>query len=404
MALPKALPSRELIFLVGPLALAQIVSWGSIVYSFPLLLGPIEAELGWSRTELTGAFSLSLLMTGLCAFPVGWWIDRHGGHLPMTLGSLAAALLFFAWSETSTLWVFYAIWLGLGVVMAATLYEPVFAVLVATTGPEARRAITLMTLIAGFAGTVFYPTSQILIELLGWRDALVVLALLNLVVSGGIHHLLLRRRHPAAREIGKEPKSATLEPEATPLRMAMRRPSFWLLGLAFTANALVLSALTVHVIPLLVERGFEIALVIAMMAFVGPMQVAGRLCFVVLERWVDFALSGLVTLALPLAAIGLLIVAGPDDSWIFAYPLLFGTAAGIATIIRASAVPEFIGSAGYGTVNGALTVPATVARAAGPTLAALVWAWAGGYDAVLWLMLPIVAVSAAAFYLASLKR
>ena len=88
--------NRDLLRLVAPLAVAQIVSWGSMIYSFPLFLEPMEGELGWSRTELTGAYSLSLLVAGLCAFPVGWWIDRHGGHWPMTLGSILAALLLFA--------------------------------------------------------------------------------------------------------------------------------------------------------------------------------------------------------------------------------------------------------------------------------------------------------------------
>ena len=400
--------NRDLLRLVAPLAVAQIVSWGSMIYSFPLFLEPMEGELGWSRTELTGAYSLSLLVAGLCAFPVGWWIDRHGGHWPMTLGSILAAVLLFAWSEVTSLGYFYALWIGLGVAMGATLYEPVFAVLVTAFREDARRSITLMTLIAGFAGTVFYPTTQVLIELFGWRDALVALALFNLLICAVIHHFVLRGRKPA---LHVQPSFApTIEnsgkaPNAnSPVAIALRKPVFWLLAVAFTAHSLLLSSVVVHVIPLLNERGIETALVISIIALNGPMQVAGRLLFVLVERWISFTWSGVITLALPIAAILLLMFIAGESYWLFAYPLFYGTAAGIATIIRASAVPEFIGAKGYGTISGALAVPATIARAGGPILAAVIWATAGGYDAVLWLMLPVALLSVLAFYFAARNR
>src|SRR5229473_8514713 len=115
--------------LVGALAVAQLVSWGSIYYGFSLFVVPMEAELGWSRTALNGALSLGLLMSGLFAYPVGSWIDRRGGRALMTFGSLIGAGLLLVWSQVESLAIFYAIWIGLGLSMAATLYEPVFAVL-----------------------------------------------------------------------------------------------------------------------------------------------------------------------------------------------------------------------------------------------------------------------------------
>ena len=87
--------------LVWALSAAQLVSWGSIYYSFSLFVVPMEAELGWSRTTLNGALSLGLLLSGIAAYPVGAWIDRGGGRSVMSLGSalavvlLAAALLVF---------------------------------------------------------------------------------------------------------------------------------------------------------------------------------------------------------------------------------------------------------------------------------------------------------------------
>jgi hypothetical protein len=150
--------------LVWALSLAQLVSWGSIYYGFSLFVVPMEAELGWSRISLNGALSLGLLMSGLFAYPVGSWIDRQGGRILMTVGSLAGAGLLVVWSQVENPTVFYAIWLGLGLAMAATLYEPVFAVLTRSFPHSYRTKITALTLVGGFASTVFIPLTQIFID------------------------------------------------------------------------------------------------------------------------------------------------------------------------------------------------------------------------------------------------
>src|SRR5690554_3460170 len=110
------------------LALTETISWGIVYYSFSVFLAPMEADLGWSRSELTGGFSLSLLVMGAMAFPVGAWVDRHGARLLMTLGSIGASLLVIAWSQVASLPAFYLIWAKLGACAAAILYEPAFAV------------------------------------------------------------------------------------------------------------------------------------------------------------------------------------------------------------------------------------------------------------------------------------
>ena len=125
--------------LVGALGVTQIVSWGSLYYAFPLLLSPIEHELGWHRASVVGAFSVSLLVAGVAALPAGILIDRHGGRALMAWGSLAAAVLLALLSHTGSLAMFYLLWAGLGLCMAATLYEPAFAVIYRSFGADARK-------------------------------------------------------------------------------------------------------------------------------------------------------------------------------------------------------------------------------------------------------------------------
>src|SRR5579864_1758352 len=110
--------------LIGTLGVTETISWGILFYAFTVYLAPMSAELGWSRGDLTGAFSLAVLLAGLAAIPVGHWLDRHGPRLLMALGSVIATLLVLAWSRVSSLPELYLIWAAIGLTMSATLYDP----------------------------------------------------------------------------------------------------------------------------------------------------------------------------------------------------------------------------------------------------------------------------------------
>src|SRR5471032_3364613 len=157
------------------LATAQLVSWGSIYYAFSLFVVPMESALGWSRTATNAALSVGLLISGLTAYPIGTWIDHGHGRRVMVCGTLLAGAMLALWSQAHSHVTLFLVWIGLGVAMAATLYDPVFAVITRDFPGSFRTKITLITLVAGFASTVFIPLTQGLIEWCGWRGALLVL-------------------------------------------------------------------------------------------------------------------------------------------------------------------------------------------------------------------------------------
>ena len=136
--------------LVGALGITEAISWGVLYYAFSVFLAPMEAELGWSRGATTGAFSLALVVSGIAAVPVGRWLDRHGGRLLMSVGSVVGTLLVLAWAGSDNLLLFYLIWAAIGLVMATLLYEPAFAVVAVWFDHKRARALTALTLIAGF--------------------------------------------------------------------------------------------------------------------------------------------------------------------------------------------------------------------------------------------------------------
>ncbi len=386
--------------MVWALSVTQIISWGSIFYAISVLITPIEQELGWSRNGIIGAFSLSLLFAGLTALPVGMLIDRFGGRIVMTAGSLAGAVLLLLLSRTQSLLGFYLTWIGLGVTMAMVLYEPAFTVITASFGTNARKAITALTLAGGFASTVFWPLTQALISNLGWRNALLVLALLNLCVCTPLHALFLPGSAPG-KPAADPDVSGPIPDQAQPaLREIVKTRVFLMLAVAFTANMLAFSALSVHLIPLLHERGFSMTDAVWLAAMVGPMQVAGRVWEYTIGSRFRATQIALIALALFPAALIILQFAGSGWMLVLAFAALYGASNGIMTIARGTIPVEIYGRARYGAINGALAAPVLASRALGPLVAAIIWSGAGGYDTVIWVLTGIGLLAITSYWLA----
>jgi len=204
------------------LSLGQLISWGLIYYTFPLFVVPMTQELGWSRSGMFGALSAGLTVAGLCSIPVGAWIDRGHGRMLMTGGSLLAAALLVVWSRIDSLPVFYAMWIGLGACQAVLLYEPAFAVITRVYGPRYKQAILLMTFLGGLASTFGIPFTQFLIERIGWRPSLDVLAAINVAVAL-MHWLFV----PDARPCRLAPKLANRLFERSEQTRSCSGPLLW---------------------------------------------------------------------------------------------------------------------------------------------------------------------------------
>ena len=383
---------------IAALGIAQIVSWGTLFYAFSFLIEPLTMAVDADRATVVGAFSLGLLASGLLSAPVGALIDRVGGRGVMTAGSLAAALLLALLSQVQSAAQLYALWAGIGVAMAATLYDPAFAVLTRLFAANFRRAITALTLFGGFASTVFWPLTQWLIASLGWRDALLVLGALNALVCAPIHWTVLRanRGTPQPRGRSSDSKGA--------LRAALRTPVFYLLALAFTGNALVFSAMQVHLISVLQAKQLSAAAAAWVGATIGPMQVAGRVLELAVGSRLSASTVGIIAMALLPLALVLLAVGGVHWSLLIAFAVLYGIGNGVMTIVRGAIAVELFGRDGYGAINGAMAAPVLVAKAAGPLVAALLFAGFGGYQPTLVVLIAIGAVSAGVFALSTRVR
>jgi MFS family permease len=266
---------------VAVLAVTETVSWGILYYAFGVFLPSMQGALGWSKTELTGAFSLALATSALAAFPVGRWLDRHSPRPLMTLGSAAAALLVLAWSQVDDLLLFYLVWPGIGLAMACVLYEAAFTVVTKWFRERRRRALTAVTLVGGWASFIFSPLSNWLIDAQGWRHALITLAIILAAATVPLHGLFLR----AAPKPGDAEAygHAAVDPRAPEPQVAARAvvgsSAFWYLAVAFVLGSFAISAVAVHLIPYLLEGGRKASFAAFAAGLMGLMQVPGRIIF-----------------------------------------------------------------------------------------------------------------------------
>jgi MFS family permease len=321
----------------------------------------------------------------------------------MTGGSVLAAILLFVWSQIHTLPMLYVVWLGLGACQSVTLYEPAFAVITRVYGPRYKQGILLMTFLGALASTFGIPFAQFLIERIDWRPALEVMAVVILGVGFFIHWLFVPGPKEKAVPIGGPARAATADkPRRSPLAAAIRVPAFWGLVVAFAGYGLAFSAMSFHLIPILIERSVPMGVMMAIVALIGPMQLVGRVLLLAGQRHVTtIQLGAGIYFAFPIS-MAMLALGIADVYGLILFAILYGVANGLLTILRGMAVPEFIGPEGYGVVSGALTMPTNVMRAAGPLLGAFAWSITGSYTLVLWGLAAIMLVAAAGFAAAAI--
>ena len=388
--------------LVTALGVAQICSWGSLYYSFPLVAEAMRTDLGWSKPELYGAPAVGIALAGIAAYPVGAAIDRGHGRAVMSLASVAAGLLMFAWARVSGVLVFYAIFAAIGCLYAATLYDPAFAVITRRFGAaHARRGITALTLWGGFASTVFVPLVELLISRLGWRGALSALGVINIAVCAVLYFAAI---DPAKDRYASQHHPSGAAPLAgwNAVIWAARKPVFWALVTTLVAYAASFSALTFHLYPLLLERGLAPSAVVTVMACIGPAQVAGRVFVWTFARDASIRTVGsIIVVVFPLSVLGFA-YAPPQVAAVGLVAVMFGIANGVMTIVRGLAVPEMLRGEAYGSINGALVAPMNVMQALSPLAAAAIWSATGGYATVLLVILAGAVVLAVSFWTATL--
>ena len=388
---------------VTMLAVGQTIFWAGLYYIFPALLLWWEAAEAWPKTTLTAAFAGAVIVSALVSPVFGRQIDKGRGPEVMAGSALFGAVMIALLPLTDSVWTFAAVWLLIGAAMGGCLYEPCFAFLTRTRGPAARRAITLVTLFAGFAGTLSFPLGHTIADALGWPAASAVMAALVAGVGvpltyAGARHLevVCMRGQTAESRLG----IATRAGVSRPLSSVFRHPAFWALGIGFSIIGFNHGVIINHLLPILRDGGVNAEVAVFAAAMIGPMQVAGRLAMMAAERHVtSHAITSACFIAMILATLSLF-AAGASPMLIVAFVVLQGSGYGVSSIMRPVVLREFMGEQDFGTISGALAVPYLMAVALSPFIGSLLWAL-GGYNLALTVVTVLGTLGLAVYRLAA---
>jgi MFS family permease len=344
------------------LCLTVTVSYGTLYYAFAVLAPAITRDTGWSLTAITAAFSLGSVMTGVAGVVAGRSIQARGPRAVMvTGGAVGAGGLLVVAAAPSFAW-FVAGMLVCGTGAAGLFYAPAFAAITHWHGARRVEALTVLTLVAGFASTVFAPLTTALEGPLGWRGVYVAFALLLVLVAVPLHALALRHPWPS------ESRHAHRHTD----RAVLTSPTFVLVAVAGTLTTLAMYASLIALIPLLIERGMTPALAAWALGLGGAGQVAGRVLYPRLTRVLGLrARVSLVAGALAVTLAALAAVPGP--AWLLiVVSVVAGAARGLFTLVGATLVTDLWGPERYAALNGVLSAPLAGATAVGPFLGAWV--------------------------------
>ncbi len=333
------------------LGITTTVSYGTLYYAFGVVARDMAADTGLSLTSVYGVFSFGLFVSGILAGRAGRLFDKHDPAAIMTAGSALAAVLLVLWSLMPGQWAYALLLVALQVVSMLVLYEAAFVAAAVYAPGSARRTITGITLIAGFASTIFWPLTDWLLEFWSWRQIYLLFALLHVVFCLLPHLWLARRQNGGRLAVARSDGngSAAIPPRLTGRRN--RRIALILISIGFTAQAFAISSLHLHLIGLLDAIGLAASAAL-IGALIGPAQVAGRLVeFILSSRLSIFAVTLFSAAAMPIALL-LLIWAAPLAIAAIVFAVFFGLGQGLSYIARGVFPLELFGNSGYGALTG----------------------------------------------------
>ncbi len=383
---------RAIIFL----ALAQIITWAGLYYVFPALLLRWEQDLGWSKIDITGAITLAIFISAISSPFSGRLIDAGKGPLVMVACITIGSISLFCLSWITRLPHFYLAWAVIGMCFAGSLYDPCFALITRGRGNNAKKAIILVTLIAGFAGAISFPSAHYLSAAFGWRTTVQVFAVVVFVAAAPLAWFGAR-----SIELNRAKAATAAAAEPGPGLSYYLSPVFLCLGIGFSLAAVVHGVTLLHLLPILHDRGIHPEVAVLAASFIGPMQVAGRLAMMAMQKHVSNHGVAMSCFGVMGASILVLIASGPFPALLVFFVILYGGGYGMVSIIRPVITRDILGELNFGTKYGVLAMFYLAGFASAPFLGALVWG-IGGYDLVL-PCLVVVAVAGGILYSASHK-
>lgn len=355
---------------VNALGITQITAWGTSFYCLGVLAKPIATETGWATSTIFLGFSVALVTMGVISTSVGRLIDRIGGRIVMSVGTVIVSLGLFALAQVRDVVPYFAAWVVVGIGMRCCLYDAAFAALVQVVPSRGRAAISYLTLYGAYASTVFWVVGHYLNEAYGWRGTLMLFAAINLVICLPLNWLGLSWRETGTATSTAKATASPSEPTA--LRGRQRIVGIALFALIMSLNGFVFGVISLQLVPLLEAAGLAGAVAVWVASLKGHGQFGGRLVEIFFARNLKAMTVARIAIGILPPCLVLLMLAQGELWRLVAFTLLLGASQGVITIVRGAVPLALFGVEGYGAVLGLIATPILLVNAFSPALFALI--------------------------------
>ena len=384
-------------YVVTGLGIGQILSWGSTFYLLAVLAGPIAEDTGWPNAMVVAGVSVGLVIAGLGSPRVGTLVAGNHGRSVLIASALLLALGLAVLGLAPNQWWYLGSWAVLGLGMSGGLYSGAFAVLGHTYGSSARPAITLLTLFGGFASSICWPLSTLLVNEVGWRWTALAYAGAHLLVTAPLYALTIPRQ-PAAPPPGVGPTGPSAEGHRL---VAPRWPLVVLVATVSTLGTSIAALMSMHMFTLLAGIGIVGAAAVVLAATIGPSQVGARFIEFVVGRkhhplWTMLAATLAMAVAITFLGIGI-----PAPAVLV---IAYGAGVGLSSIANGTVPLALFGQEHYARIMGRIALPSMLAQAAAPVLGSLLIGTLGSRSTMLALGLLGFLAFALAMWLVLLHR
>lgn len=400
MALPSLFIPNTALLVLG-LGLNCTIGYGTVFYSFSLMSLELETAFSWPAEFIYGIYSLGILLSGIAAPFIGRYLDRWGVRYLMSVGSLLVALSFFGLATMSTKTEFVIYLLLMEVFSVLVLYESAFVALAHAAGQRARLPITQITLIAGFASTIFWPLISWMLSYMDWRSVYWILGVMHVIICLPLHiFLLVKVKKPTidtqcntdAQQKNVQNTQDFIERfSLSPIKVEI------LISIAFGFVAFCFTGLQIHLFGIMQALSVTDKLALLAGVLVGPFQVVSRAADMLLGQKLNPVYLGILSIASMLLGVLLLMSSIISAYTVLIFAVAFGFGQGLTSIVR-GAVPLYIfGEHNYGTITGRMNGIRMIMTALAPVSFSLIMGWFGVLQ-VLTMMLVGMLISAAILY------
>jgi len=371
---------------IAGLGFTQIVGWGT-TYLMPSVLGrELQRDLGLTPELAFAGITVMFGLNAVCSPRIGRIVDRIGARSLMASGSLVYAVSLVAVASARGPLTYLAAWVLMGIASALALSTPSSIAIAQVAGPGARRAIAMLTIIGGFASTVFWPVTGALDAALGWRTVLLIYAAVHLLACAPVHWLILPRRPPS------HPLAAATAPSSAAVAPEEAGRIFLLLNVTLSFGAFVFTGVQLQMIEMLRGLGHPPASALLLASLIGPAQVGIRIFELIFGHRYSIMRSAVFgSLMLPVG-LALAIVGGGSFVVALLVVATYGMSNGLKAVQRATLPLALFGRAQFGAHMGRLALSQGIVSAVAPPIMAAVLSRFGTAGA-LWLCFGFAAVS-----------